>query len=666
MNKAAAATPARRPPGRSAVVRNSAILLAISFGLCAGYLDLGVLVFKRYFLNSEGTFRTAGDSPWTVPLGHAVILLVPGLLVAAVNRVRPVPVSWRAVTWIFASVAITSALLRAPLYPVCTLLWSVGLGRVIADAATARGLSIRQTRWICAALVVALGVFAFSSSGWQAMSEQHTVSGLPSSAPGARNVVLVVWDTVRAYDVGPYGYYRKTTPNLAEWARKGVAFTTAMAPAPWTFPSHSSFFTGEWPCRLNSQWKFAVEDQYPTLAEYLATHGYQTAGFVANTNCCSYESGLARGFAHYEDYELSPRTLLSRTVAGKWILTNIVCGADYNARKWINLQSRDARQINDAFLQWLCRRRPDRPFFAFLNLFDAHEPYLPSPDADIHFGVQPRDFRDYQMLTDLVYIDKRKLTHRDYTMARDCYDDCIAYLDKQLGRLLEALKDQGLLEKTDVIITSDHGEAFGLHGFMGHAHSTTLEEIFVPLVILSPAAPTGRLVGTPISLRDLPATVVDMLGLGAASPFPGRSLATCWKLAPGDETPGVVSPAFSEQADGPGFETPHENGWVSAGFQMSLVARGLHYVRDSFGRETLCDLRVDPYEHTNLAEVTSSKNELAALRQMLLDVLTKNPGSPEVEKAYLSKFRSQLEDLVRRNTPQSVAAARRGWPSASL
>ncbi len=79
-----------------------------------------------------------------------------------------------------------------------------------------------------------------------------------------------------------------------------------------------------------------------------------------------------------------------------------------------------------------------------------------------------------------------------------------------------------------MIITSDHGEAFGDHGFFGHGYSVYLDEIGVPLVILSPDAPAGRVVDSPVSLRDLPATVVDQLGLSAGSPFPGRSLAAYW------------------------------------------------------------------------------------------------------------------------------------------
>ena len=90
---------------------------------------------------------------------------------------------------------------------------------------------------------------------------------LPAAPPGARNVVLIVWDTVRASNLSLYGYPRDTTPNLAAWARKGVRYNRALAPAPWTFPSHSSFFTGQWPFRLDSQWKFTLDAPDPTLAE---------------------------------------------------------------------------------------------------------------------------------------------------------------------------------------------------------------------------------------------------------------------------------------------------------------------------------------------------------------------------------------------------------------
>ncbi len=482
--------------------------------------------------------------------------------------------------------------------------------------------------------------------------------------PQARNVVLIVWDTVRAYNVSAYGHPRETTPNLTQWARSGVTYRSAVAPAPWTYPSHSCFFTGQWPYKLNTQWNFTLDTPDPTLAEYLASRGYQTAGFAANTNCCSYESGLARGFARYEDYPLSPRALLSRTVPGKWILTKLLTlGAYYDPslgafyeQKWAALQSRGAREVNDGFLDWMSRRRPDRPFFAFLNYFDAHDPYIPPAAFAQHFGIPPRTRKDYEFLVDYVGLLNDKQRERDLRMAVDCYDDCIAFLDNQLGQLLEKLRAQGLLENTDVIITSDHGEAFGDHANFGHASTVDLDETGVPLVILSPSAPAGRVVNAAVSLRDLPATVVDLLGLSAGSPFPGRSLAAYWAFpAARGAAPEITTPAFSEMADWTAFEKNPPRGLGFGGFEMSLVVDGHHYTRNGIDGERLFDLTVDPFEMDNLIPRPGAAQKLHSLRKRLLDFLTENPASAEVEKAYLKSFRERLSAVVRR--PETGLAA---------
>ncbi len=200
-----------------------------------------------------------------------------------------------------------------------------------------------------------------------------------------------------------------------------------------------------------------------------------------------------------------------------------------------------------AFLGWLRQRRPDRPFFAFLNYFDAHEPYIPPPGYAGRSGISPKPPRDYQFLIDYMAMDKSSITKRDIQMARDCYDDCIAFLDEQLGWLLDEIRRQGLLDNTVVIITADHGEAFGDHDLFGHATGAHLDEIGVPLVILSPGAPAGRVVDSPVSLRDLPATVLDQLRLSADSPFPGRSLSAYWRSDPGaylKEPPAQLSPSM--------------------------------------------------------------------------------------------------------------------------
>ncbi len=475
----------RRSPRLLQLSPIALVMLAITFGLCAGYLDLGIMLFKKYFVHSEGYIRSARDFAWTVPLGHAVLIGTVGIVVAAVNGLRRRGISLRASSWLFGTLAIWGALLRLPMYVACTLILAAGMGRLVSDAIVARGLSPRRLRQILIALFCVLGVLAGATTGRQAIAEYYAVANLPTSPSNARNVVLIVWDTVRAYNLSLYGYYRNTTPNLTRWARSGAVYDRAIAPAPWTYPSHTSFFTGKWPFQLNSQWKFKLDAGIPTLAEHLAGKGYQTAGFAANTNCCSYEGGLNRGFAHYEDYALTPRSLITRTFPGKWLLEKVVGLWDFYDRKWISLQSRGAREIDDMFLGWLRQRRPDRPFFAFLNYFDAHEPFVPPEGYVGRFGIKPQSPRDFEYLFN--YVGETNKQTRDLYMARDRYEDCIAYLDQQLDRLLGDLQGQGLLDNTVVIITSDHGEGFSEHGLIGHSFSTYLEEVGVPLVILSPA-----------------------------------------------------------------------------------------------------------------------------------------------------------------------------------
>jgi arylsulfatase A-like enzyme len=243
-------------------------------------------------------------------------------------------------------------------------------------------------------------------------------------------------------------------------------------------------------------------------------------------------------------------------------------------------------------------------------------------------------------------MDKTSAKTRDLQMARDCYDDCIAYLDEQLGRLLENLRVRGLLDNTVVIITSDHGEAFGDHGSFGHSNGALFDEVGVPLVILAPGAPAGRVVGSPVSLRDLPATVVDQAGLAVGSPFPGRSLSAYWGLAPGPVPSGVSSAALAEQSSPAALRPEIRGGLGHGGFQMSLLASGRHYIRDGKGAERLYDLAADPFERVNLMEAPEGPRVVGPFRRMLLEVLTEDPGSVEVEGAYLDAYRRGLEALV--------------------
>lgn len=356
-----------RVSSESRLTLGTAVLLAISLGLAGGYLEVLIIVLKKRFWNDVAIFGIGSDFPWSVPVGHAILLTIPAVILAAASRLRPRPLSLRAGSWLFATLAIWAALLRMPLYGVASLFLAAGMGKLISGVVAVHCGRPRQVRYTLAGLLGLLLILTAYSSGLKALRRDRGPVGSPAPPSNARNVLMIVWDTVRADHLSLHGYPRDTTPNLARWAQKGVRYDLALAPAPWTYPSHSCFLTGHWPFKLESRGAYALDVGIATLAEYLASRGYQTAGFSANTVFCSYETGLDRGFTDFDDYPLTLRSFLGRTAAGNWMLKNILSRGDYYESKWLRFQSRNAEGINSAFLNWLRRRAANRPFFAFLN-----------------------------------------------------------------------------------------------------------------------------------------------------------------------------------------------------------------------------------------------------------------------------------------------------------
>ena len=389
-------------------------------------------------------------------------------------------------------------------------------------------------------LVFVLAGFVFGGD-WL---KRHRESGRPSPSAAAPNVLLIVLDTVRADHLSLYGYDRPTTPALERWARRGILFSEARATAPWTLASHASLFTGRWPHELGVRWMTPLGTTVPTLAEHFGSRGYATAGFVANLIYCSYDTGLDRGFTHYEDYVLErlmalrTASLIDQAVTELSALSGLVDAGPFRSLRaaigrsfFPREQRKDAGAINRAFVGWLSQRpEPARPFFAFLNYMDAHSPYVLPPGAAHRFGLKPESRDDFQLLNrHWDSIDKLRLAPRYRALRADSYDNCIAHLDEGLGKLLDELAGRGVLDRTLVIVTSDHGEGLGEHGLFDHGESLYRTEIRVPLLIVPPAAPRTRgVVSQAVSLRDLPATIVELAGQGTGSPFPGRSLSRLW------------------------------------------------------------------------------------------------------------------------------------------
>jgi arylsulfatase A-like enzyme len=370
-----------------------------------------------------------------------------------------------------------------------------------------------------------------------------------------------------------------------------------------------------------------------TLAEYLGDHGYATAGFVSNAGYCSYETGLNRGFTHYEDYVLerlaSLRTagLIDAAVKSFGNLTQpLDQGWVHRLRATVSdwffpEERKNAQRINRDVLAWFGKRQePERPFFVFLNYLDTHTPYLLPPGARHRFGTNPEAKRDYvDILMNWKSLYKHRLPHRYAILAHDAYDNCVAYLDDQLGKLFDELERHGILDRTLVIVTSDHGEGLGEHNLYTHGESLYRTEIHVPLLILTPSLrPSGTVVHETVSLRDLPATVVDLVGLEQGTPFPGRSLAPLWAKSPTAPAPTQMDTVLSELAAPNPSNPNHGRSPAYRGPMISLAEGDFVYIRnDGDGGEELFNQRTDPKELNNLAGAEAMQTVLQLFRDHL-------------------------------------------------
>jgi arylsulfatase A-like enzyme len=372
------------------------------------------------------------------------------------------------------------------------------------------------------------------------------------------------------------------------------------------------------------------------LAEYLGSHGYATAGFVANTFYCSYDTGLDRGFTHYADYDLErvgffrPALLVDltmKTLAG--IVDTLIGSYDsgpLGALKddlidWLRVTDKKyAATVNREFLAWLSARpEPGRPFFAFLNYYDAHSRYVLPPGAAYRFGAGPQSEADFQLFDRWHEVPKLRLAERYRTLIRDCYDSCLAYLDERLGELFDELQSRGVLDQTLLIVTADHGEGLGEHDLFDHGESLYATEIRVPLLFVLPASERRPgVVPETVSLRDLPATITELVDLSSGSPFPGQSLTRLWRGPSREATPVSGGEVLSELA-APNPAKPNQGRSPAArGPLVALAGDEFVYIRNERdGSEELFDERDDPRELQNRARTDAMQPVVQRFRARL-------------------------------------------------
>jgi arylsulfatase A-like enzyme len=375
-------------------------------------------------------------------------------------------------------------------------------------------------------------------------------------------------------------------------------------------PTHASIFTGKWPHELGVGWSRPLPDDHLTIAERMNQLGYATGGFAANLIYCSYLFGLDRGFSTYRDYHFSATELLGASTLGRRVFEAL------NKLRGTHLMvgRKSAKDVNDEFLSWRDRMGGGRPWFAFLNYFEAHDPYDPAPPYREMF---PGTSESWRSLFDL-----RVRGPEELRGLQAAYDGAIASLDHEVGTLLDRLDRDGALENTLVIITSDHGEEFGEHGHSGHGSSLYTPVIHVPLVVLPPGdAPAPQRVGRYVSLRDIAATI-EASARPTTRTMPGTSLEPLWKgdsLAP-------VSPAFVTVQR---LATlPDRYPTAKAGMRSLVVDERWHLIRSDAGTEEHYDLVEDFRETQNLVARAEHDSLLQRMRDSLATLYPPAPTGP--------------------------------------
>lgn len=551
--------------------------LAVAVAVATGLFEIPLALLRRdlFLVPIEGDMHIL----WMAVLANLVLVIPIAALLWVVNRIWPN----RRTEGVAAMVLFTLAAYALLAYLPRSKGWGILILAVgIGVQATRFAMRHRQTFHLAArrlALVLPFIVLIYAgiAFAWKPLKERWQHRGLAAATVGAPNVLLLVLDTVRAMRLSLYGYDRATTPALERWARSGTVFDQAIATASWTLPSHAGMFTGRYPHELNAGFRTALDSRWPTLAEVLAQRGYRTAGFSANRKYASYESGLARGFARYEDFRVSPGQVMVSAAMGRQLVwqpwfEKLIGYYDLYGRK-------NAAAVTDEFLTWAGQGNRGRPFFAFLNYYDAHDPYLAPSPFNRRFTTDTTPFRS---------TTRAGLTPEQLARQVAAHDGAIAYMDHEIDRLLRTLQSRGMLENTLIILTGDHGEQFGEHGLMDHGNSLYRPLLDVPLVLWLPGrVPSGLRIRAPVTLRDLPATVLDLTGAAKDTVFPGSSWSSRWRADRG----GVPqSPLLSELT------------WPDGEIFYALRLGDHEYIDWFRHQEELYDLRADPTESTNLAD----------------------------------------------------------------
>jgi arylsulfatase A-like enzyme len=387
------------------------------------------------------------------------------------------------------------------------------------------------------------------------------------NSPNKPNVIMISVDTLRADRLGCYGNKEGITGMMDFWAERGVRFSNAWAPSPWTLPSHASAFTGLYPTEHRAiDDKINIDKDAVMLTERFKEAGFNTAAFVSH-----YYLGEMYGFGRgFKDFYIKPDAKADEMVT--------------KATRWI-------------------KSNKDDTFFLFMHLFDPHTPYQPPVDiakkhfpADVKVNVSGTT-KDVMEVVHGWPSDDAKQKLRALSAL---YSGEIDFVDQQLEVLFKFLQENKLDENTLIVLFADHGEEFMEHGLMEHGFTLYQEQLAVPMIFFYPAGlPQGKVIDEPVSLIDLPNTLLSFLGLPLIENISGRDTMPLIR----DEKTTLDRPLLAETTrQGPDRVT------IIRDFQKFVYSPEFMLNGRSFD-ERLFDLAKDPEESTDLIDSAGDRAE---------------------------------------------------------
>jgi arylsulfatase A-like enzyme len=470
--------------------------------------------------------------------------------------------------------------------------------------------------------VVSLGLWS------RAVTSQPSTVKVAQMDGGSRpDIVLIVLDTVRARALEAYGGAHDTMPGLEDFARKATRFERAWTNASWTLPAHASLFSGLRVGRHRYDSGFDKLDRASVdrfLAERLRRSGYATGAVAANFGVFGREDPLLIGFESVDAEPLRPY------VFKPWFFDLIYAwprmpGLASLAAAFPGPSMRAPWAVDRALAFW--SGAGSRPRFLFVNLMEAHLPWLPDPQDQARFGPAGLDTEREQIDVLGRYLQQGRPTPTEQAMLRARYEEAIRTLDRSVSRLLAAVSSPEKGRDTIVVVTSDHGESLGEHDRFGHRNSLDEEATRIPLFIRASALVPGT--------NESAIELVDVYGYVAAQAGipPDPDL---------DSVPiGSRERVVMEHRPGPQGALPssYPRGDISA-----LIEWPYKYVEGPHVEPSLFDLAADPTEQNSL--IARETARVASMRRTLREQ-SKVPSRPSVSPDRAAEERLRALGYVR-------------------